>query len=141
MSEQDRNGHRDQLEEFIQCYRSETCLWQTKSKDYHDRNKKNAAYNRLVEKYKIIDPNANRDIVVKKINNLRTAYKKELNKMKQSIKSGAGTDELYTPHLWYFDLLKFLYDQEIPRPSVSNINEDENEVSHFSDIILLIFIY
>jgi hypothetical protein len=25
--------------------------------------KKNAAYNRLVEKYKAIDPNANRDIV------------------------------------------------------------------------------
>ncbi|CAH1985755.1 unnamed protein product [Acanthoscelides obtectus] len=87
----------------------------------------NAAYHRLVQKYKNIDPNANRDIVVKKINNLRTAYKKELNKIKKSHKSGAGTDEIYTPHLWYFELLSFLYDQEVPGPSISNMDEDENE--------------
>ncbi|KAL4705387.1 hypothetical protein ACJJTC_002410 [Scirpophaga incertulas] len=81
----------------------------------------------LVEKYKAIDPNANREIVVKKINNLRTTYKKEINKIKKSCKSGAGTDEIYTPRLWYFELLSFLYDQEVPRPSKSNIDEDEDD--------------
>lgn len=39
MSEEER-GPREQLQEFIESYRSETCLWMTKSKDYHDRNKK-----------------------------------------------------------------------------------------------------
>lgn len=131
MSEDERGGHREQLQDFIENYRNEICLWKTTCKDYHDRNKKNAAYNRLVEKYKSIDPNATRDIVVKKINNLRTTYKKELNKIKQSCKSGAGTDEIYKPRLWYFELLSFLYDQEVPRPSTSNIDEDENEVSFY----------
>lgn len=61
MSEQDRSGYRDQ---FIGGVYSRY------------RNKKNAAYNRLVEKYKTIELNANRKIVVEKINNLRTTYKK-----------------------------------------------------------------
>lgn len=67
MSEEDqRSGHREQLEDFIQSYRNEPCLWQTESKYYHDRNRKDTAYNRLIEKYKLIGPSANRDVVVKK---------------------------------------------------------------------------
>ncbi|GBP23656.1 hypothetical protein EVAR_80273_1 [Eumeta japonica] len=128
MSQEDCTGIRELLEEFIQCYKNEVCLWKKKSKDYHDRNKKNAAYDRLINKYKPIDPNANRETVVKKINNLRTSYKKELNKAKKSLKSGAGTDEVYVSHSWYFNLMNFLYDEEIPRRSISNIMENENEV-------------
>ncbi|GBP30261.1 hypothetical protein EVAR_94572_1 [Eumeta japonica] len=60
MSQEDCTGIRELLEEFIQCYKNEVCLWNKKSKDYHDRNKKNAAYDRLINKYKPIDPNANR---------------------------------------------------------------------------------
>ncbi|XP_039751715.1 uncharacterized protein LOC120627754 [Pararge aegeria] len=134
MSEDERVGQRELLQDFIESYRNETCLWKTTSKDYHDRNKKNAAYDRLIEKYKPIDPNATRDTVVKKINNLRTTYKKELNKIKKSCKSGAGTDEIYKPRLWYFELLSFLYDQEVPRPSTSNIDDDENETQSTTGI-------
>ncbi|KAF5281599.1 hypothetical protein FQR65_LT02919 [Abscondita terminalis] len=91
--------------------------------------RKNAAYNRLLEKYRPIDPSATRAVVVKKINNLRTAYKKELDKWKGSQKSGAGTDEIRTPTLWYFHFLDFLYKQEIPRSSISNISDDDSEFS------------
>ncbi|CAB3248373.1 unnamed protein product [Arctia plantaginis] len=134
MSEDERVGHRELLQDFIESYRNETCLWKTTCKDYHDGNKKNAVYDRLIEKYKPIDPNATRDTVVKKINNLRTTYKKELNKIKTSCKSGAGTDEIYKPCLWYFELLSFLYDQEVPRPSTSNIDDDENETQSTTGI-------
>lgn len=123
-------GHRERLEEFIEGYRNEPCLWKTKSKEYHDRSKKDCAYKRLLPIYKGIDAKATRETVVKKINNLRSCYKKELNKIKASEKSGAGTDEIYTPKLWYFNLLTFLMEQEIPRTSTSNLSEkDENEVS------------
>ncbi|CAG5016817.1 unnamed protein product [Parnassius apollo] len=40
MSEDERVGHRELLQDFIESYRNETCLWKTTSKDYHDRNKK-----------------------------------------------------------------------------------------------------
>lgn len=103
-----------------------------KSKDYHDKQKKNAAYNKLLEKYKLIDQNADRDTVVKKINTFRTHYRREKKKVEESCRSGSGTDEIYEPTLWYYPLLNFLGDQETPRNSSSNLNE-----RHVS----LIFIY
>ncbi|XP_073417762.1 uncharacterized protein [Dendrobates tinctorius] len=60
-------------------------------------------------------------IVRKKIQSLRTVYKKELIKVEKSRKSGAGTDEVYVPTLWYYDLLSFTRDQEIPRKTVSSM--------------------
>lgn len=61
---------------------------------------------------------------------MRSSYRKELKKIKESTKSGSGTDEVYQPKLWYFDSLRFLNDQETPRQSRSNIDESDNEVSN-----------
>ncbi|KAJ8952074.1 hypothetical protein NQ318_010984 [Aromia moschata] len=44
------------LEDFIEIYRSEPCLWQVKNKYYHDRNKKEAAYAKLVSKLNLMQP-------------------------------------------------------------------------------------
>ncbi|CAD7078408.1 unnamed protein product [Hermetia illucens] len=90
---------REFLIEFIELYRSFTCLWLVKSKEYSDRNKKDLAYIELVKKFKEFDPSADRNTVVKKINALRTVYKKELSKVKSSEKSGAGADDIYKPSL------------------------------------------
>jgi hypothetical protein len=65
------------LEEFIDLYKSYPCLWQTKSKLYHDRPLREAAYKVLVDKLKESEPDANKDLVVKKINNLRSSVRKE----------------------------------------------------------------
>ena len=46
------------MEEFIDIYRSEPCLWRVKSKEYHDREKRDAAYERLVIKLKELKPDA-----------------------------------------------------------------------------------
>lgn len=112
--------------EFIEIYRSHSCLWKIKSKDYMCRDLKNKAYANLVEKMKEIDPEnkvglQDKDSIIKKINSMRTAYRRELKKKKDSIKSGAAVENIYTPHLWYFNHLSFLDDQEVPRDSVSNI--------------------
>ncbi|CAJ0967758.1 unnamed protein product [Ranitomeya imitator] len=56
------------------------------------------------------------NIVRKKIQALRTVFKEEVNKVEKSQKSGAGTEDVYVPKLWYYDLLAFTRDQEIPRP-------------------------
>lgn len=118
---------REFLTEFIELYRSFTCLWLVKSKEYSDRNKKDLAYIELVKKYKEFDPSADRNTVVKKINALRTVYKKELSKVNKSEKSGAGADDIYKPTLWYFDLLSFLNDQDSARPSRSTMNDADEE--------------
>nr|CAI5852842.1 unnamed protein product [Callosobruchus analis] len=39
-----------------------------------------------------------------------------------SLKSDGGTGERYRPALWYYDLLLFLNEQDMPRNSISNIS-------------------
>lgn len=122
--------------EFIEIYKQHPCIWKVKSKEYSDRNMKNAAYETLVNKLKEKDENANRESVVKKINNLRSSFRKEHKKITSSYKSGAAAVDIYRPSLWYYDLLLFLHDQETSRPSVSNI---EPEVCNKTICSVIIF--
>ncbi|RZB40369.1 uncharacterized protein BDFB_005149 [Asbolus verrucosus] len=94
------------LVEFIDLYKSHPTLWQIKNKEYRDKAKKAAAYELLVNKCREVEPDCDKDTVVKKINSLRTCYRKELKKVQRSLR--AGTGEVYKPKLWYYDLLSFL---------------------------------
>ncbi|KAJ8943799.1 hypothetical protein NQ318_012444 [Aromia moschata] len=89
--------------------------------------RKNQAYEILIEKFKEIDASANKETVTKKINSLRTVYKKEVAKVIASTKSGTGEDDIYKPSLWYFDKLEFLNDPEKVRPSTSTIDDETSQ--------------
>ena len=108
-----RAWSREFLTEFIELYKSLPCLWQVKSKEYSNKDKRNQAYAELIIKCKEVDRNVNKEFVTKKINSLRTVYRKELSKVKKSMRSGAGADEVYKPTLWYFDMLSFLNTEEL----------------------------
>lgn len=56
-----------------------------------------------------------------KIANLRTLYKRELNKICDSQKSRAGADNVYVPRLWYFESLRFLTEQVDARASICTL--------------------
>ena len=130
------------LGEFIEIYKSEPCLWKIKTSDYNDRDKKDAAYRKLVMKLKEIEPDANVNVVKKKINNLRSNVRKEKKKIDSSMKSGASTDNVYKPSLWYFNLFDFIKDQDNPRSTVSNFSpeDDNDEVRKRELFFLTIFI-
>ena len=57
----------------------------------------------------------NKDFVIKKIRTLITTFRKYLKKLETSKLSGAGSDDIYEPKVWYFNNIMFLRDQEIPR--------------------------
>lgn len=114
---------KDFLVEFIELYRSYPCLWKVKSQDYSNKLKKNEAYGVLVCKYRQVDDTATRDSVVKRIASLRASFRKEFRKLENSKRSGAGTEDIYKPTLWYFDNLMFLKDQDIPRTGASTLDE------------------
>jgi hypothetical protein len=59
------------------------------------------AYDKLLKIYKLIDPNVDKEAVVKKINAFRTNYRREKKKVEESHHSGCGTDEISVPTLWY----------------------------------------
>ncbi|KAL4107341.1 hypothetical protein QTP88_017703 [Uroleucon formosanum] len=113
--------------EFLLLYQELPELWKIKSEVYKNRNKKNAAYDKMVEKMKEIEPKADRAMVHTKINALRTSYRRELKKVKSSIRSGAGTDVIYKPNLWYYNKLDFLRDQEGQTQGISAM--DDNKIS------------
>ncbi|KAG8273145.1 hypothetical protein J6590_027483 [Homalodisca vitripennis] len=105
------------LLEVIEVYHSLPALWDNKWKDYSNRIKKNEQYDELLQKYNERYPEADRKALVKKINSLRTNFRKEFRHIKNSEKrkSGAETDEVLEPTLWYFDEMKFLIDLEEPQ--------------------------
>ena len=124
-----RTVSREFLTEFFHVYREYPYLWKVKSKECSDRGKKNLAYEHLTTKLKEIDPDANKEKVVKKINSLRRCFRKELKKVNDSKTSGAGADDTYTQSLWYFQELLFLTDQEVPRKGIS-ISESREDTNH-----------
>ncbi|XP_074030039.1 uncharacterized protein [Leptinotarsa decemlineata] len=73
-------------------------------------------------------------MVKKRIDSIRGTFRKELKRVKATMKSGAGADDIYQPHLWYYNLLLFLTDQETPRETKSNIDEDDISASTMEEI-------
>lgn len=52
--------------EFIETYKSFSCLWKIKNKQYSDRNAKPHAYDIVIKKLQSVDRDANRESVLKK---------------------------------------------------------------------------
>ncbi|CAK1593489.1 unnamed protein product [Parnassius mnemosyne] len=107
--------------EFIELYQELPSLWMVKSKDYSNRDLKSQSYEILVGKFKEVEPNADRDFVIKKIKDMRDVWRKQHEKIEKSLKSGMAVEDIPTPSLWYYDLLNFLKDQETTRSSITNI--------------------
>lgn len=113
------------LTEFITCYEMHRCLWDISMPEYICKEKKNVAYKELLGcmlKYKkngtIVD-------VKRKINTIRSSYRRELKKIKSSECSGAGVENVYQPKVWWFAACNFLRPFEKPTEGVSTFTDDE----------------
>lgn len=114
--------------DFFHLYRSMPELWLTNSKEYRNRKLKAASYERLLQHMRQADPTSNIHMLKRKINNLRTSYRRELRKVLESkslssrlsVRGANGEveveeeelEEEYVPTLWYYNELDFLYEQE-----------------------------
>ena len=81
----------------------------------------------MLRKYRERFPDADKDQLTKKFNSLRTNIRKELKRIKDSEKSGTGTDDVVEPTLWYFEEMEFLIGQEEPCTSINTIQIGEEE--------------
>ena len=145
MAKSAKDGERKFILEVIDIYRELPALWKITCDDYSNCGKREAAYNTLLEKYRERYEDATKEDVKKKLNALRTNFRKELKKVIDSEKSGAGIENVYESSLWYYDAMMFLRDQETPAPSRSSLDAetegsipDDNTSEHVSYFVHII---
>ncbi|XP_037810741.1 uncharacterized protein LOC119602971 [Lucilia sericata] len=125
--------------EFLEIYHSHPALWRFKSKEYKNKTLKEEAYIILIEKMKELYPEANKDMVLKKINTFRSSYRREKRKVQNSMRNGSSKDNIYKPKWFFFDKLKFLdeqYGAKVITPSMHDV-EREDEGSLVEQLIAL----
>jgi hypothetical protein len=78
------------------------------------------AYNDQHNKFEHVKPNIMRDTAVRKINCMRSEFRKQLKKVRNSIRSGASAYEVHESALWYFkERFHFLFpDLSRDKPNV-----------------------
>ncbi|PIO36736.1 hypothetical protein AB205_0130630, partial [Aquarana catesbeiana] len=101
----------DFMGHFIDKYRDMHNLWELKNPLYRNKPARKASLEKLLQFVKTQVPNADIEFVERKIGNLRSTYRKELNKVQASMGSGAAAEDVYVPSLWYYNRMQFLEDQ------------------------------
>ncbi|XP_037918371.1 uncharacterized protein LOC119656118 [Hermetia illucens] len=114
--------------EFFSVLQTSPELWKIKADVFKGKHKKKIALSKLLEVYKSIDGNANEDTVKKRLQNIRSCFRRECKKVERSRKSGADVEEEYVPTLWYFDLVEFLRDQEIQLSGTSTVDLHDGDL-------------
>ncbi|PIO12720.1 hypothetical protein AB205_0160940 [Aquarana catesbeiana] len=104
---------------FIDKYRELPCLWQVRHPQYNNKQKRQAALEKLLELVKPVT--ATIPYLKAKIGGLRSTYLRERKKVTDSQRSGAAADDVYVPRLWYYERLRFLSDHTEVRESLSTL--------------------
>lgn len=117
------------LRAFIEQFELSPELWNCANRKYINKTARIAALDRLIPFLARIKPGAKREDVKKKLNSLRTNFRKELKKIETSKRSGKSPDEVYKPTAWTFYALLFLERFEKPVEQQQNEAEAEEPVS------------
>ncbi|PIO40916.1 hypothetical protein AB205_0085780, partial [Aquarana catesbeiana] len=113
--------HPDFMGQFIDKYRDMRNLWEVKNPLYCNKPARKASLEKLLHFVKTQVPDADIDFVERKIGSLRSTYRKELNKIQASMRSGAAAEGVYVPSLWYYTRMRFLEEQMEVGESLSTL--------------------
>ncbi|XP_028179266.1 uncharacterized protein LOC114366551 isoform X2 [Ostrinia furnacalis] len=112
------------LKEFIEKMEVLPGLWDTSSPFYTNLRQRRKAMEELLVIYKQIKPRATIDDVRKKLNSLRSNYRKEVRRIASSKLSAESEDDVYKPKSWVFYALHFLGKIK-PKSTTSQEKEQE----------------
>lgn len=87
---------------FLELLQTEPCLWDPKLKSYKNRGSQSDAWRRLME---LVPFETTIEEMKKKKESLMGYYRTHLNKIKKSLKSGAGKDDVYTTNWFAFETM------------------------------------
>lgn len=118
----------EQTMNFIDCYKKEEVLWNTKLQAYRNRDARYEAVKRIVSTMNI--EGFGPDHVISKFKNLRSSYCQELKKIVTSEKSKTFVEDIYVPHVvWFTKMNAFLKPYVTMRDTCSNyviLNENNS---------------
>lgn len=97
------------VKEFITLYQSLPCLWDKHCISYKMKHKRHEAITKLTQLVQEYDPSATRVHVLRKIESLRACVRREHKRVQHSKKIAENEADIYTPHLWYYDLFSFMF--------------------------------
>nr|CAH7743613.1 unnamed protein product [Callosobruchus chinensis] len=122
--------------EFINFYENEPALWKSKIDSHKNRNEQRDSWSRIQEKLKSSIGAITIKELKNKRNNLMSTYRKLRSKIKESIKTGSGADEVYMPEWPFYNAMStFLDDVYNPRKTKnSDVTENERETASQIDI-------
>lgn len=118
----------DFIDDFIEEYRKQPCLWQASSADFKNRKKRQEAYHKLIEVANKHGEHYNIERTKQKINNLRCAFRHQLRKFTESKNKTSGKEDTYCPKRRYFESLMFLLNEERPDKAKVDIKVDAAEM-------------
>ncbi|XP_023939920.2 uncharacterized protein LOC112047145 [Bicyclus anynana] len=128
------------LKKFILLYKELSCLWDRKCLLYKNRKKRHEGITKLTELVQEYEPTATRVHVLRKIESLRACMRREHKKVQDSRMQASSLEEVYTPHLWYYDLLSFVvgvdgnYEkQQSPEPELDEDGEEQDLEDSYDD--------
>lgn len=106
--------------EFLNLYENEQALWNSSLPQHKNKNDVHDAWLRV--KSNLQEGTIPIADLKKKKENLMSTYRKVKSKIKNSMKTGSGTDDVYKPEWPFYDFMaKFLDDIYKPRTTKTTI--------------------
>ncbi|KAJ8942442.1 hypothetical protein NQ314_010071 [Rhamnusium bicolor] len=107
--------------EILELYQAEPLLWNPTHRQHKNRNAVADAWQRVQSSFSL--PCAVPDLK-KKRESLMTTYRTHNNRTKQSIRSGAGTDELFKSNWFAYDLMDSFLGPIYNKNNTSTVNTE-----------------
>ncbi|CAK1550716.1 unnamed protein product [Leptosia nina] len=101
---------RDLLKRFILLYKESRCLWDRQCQAYKRKKARQEAVSRLTKLVREYDATVTRVHVLRKIESIRSCVRREYRKVQSSKWKAKSPSEIYTPTLWYYNLLSFAFE-------------------------------
>ncbi|CAG9564217.1 unnamed protein product [Danaus chrysippus] len=119
------------LKKFIQMYKELPCLWDRSCVTYKHKKKRHDAIGKLTELVQQYDRSATRLHVLRKIESMRACVRRAHRRVLQSRVQATNPDEIYTPNLWYYNMLSFVLGEEGNSDEIKDSTEpDADESPH-----------
>ncbi|KAF5277389.1 hypothetical protein FQA39_LY06202 [Lamprigera yunnana] len=112
---------------LINSYEMHACLYDTKHKFYSNKHSRADALIKITDDIKPNMLEITIEDAKKKLNNLRSQFAHENNKVIASRKSAIGTDDIYEPTIWWYEKLLLLLPYVKVRKGKSNFDESSQQ--------------